>query len=69
MACLKCGGAMEEGHIPDAMYGGWRQPAWYAGPPKKSFWRGMKFDASNAIPVTAQRFTKCGFLELYARPA
>lgn len=70
MACAKCGGATVEGYIPDAGHAGrMALPRWFTGVPAKSFWYGLKIDQSQGLPITAQRCSRCGFLELYARPA
>lgn len=68
MACMKCQGATEEGHIPDSTYGGYVVMSWVAGAPEKSFWRGLKTGGKAKVPVTALRCTACGFLEFYAKP-
>ena len=62
--CAKCGGSMEQGFIPDV-----GEPVrfahWHDGPPKKSFWFGIRIN-SQGLPIAAFRCSECGYLELYA---
>ncbi len=67
--CLRCRTEMEQGVIGDSTYGGHLQEAWAPGPPKVSFWTGLKIKREETIPVTTMRCPNCGALESYARPA
>lgn len=64
--CIKCHAHMESGYIADGTQAGYRQENWTPGPPKPSFWFGLKLDADQSIPVTTLRCPKCGYLESYA---
>lgn len=64
--CPKCGSAMEQGFVPDSIYGGRHVNHWAHGLPEKSFWSGISKPARK-IPVGTFRCTQCGFLESYAR--
>jgi len=65
--CLRCGGEMEEGFLLDETYGGYRALRWVAGPAEKSVWTGVKLTKDRPkLPVSAQRCTRCGAVDLYA---
>lgn len=64
--CVKCGGSMEQGFVADTGYGTIEVAKWQAGPPKKSFWTGIK-KGDRRLEITALRCARCGFLESYAR--
>ena len=69
LGCPKCKGSMEEGFIPDriADVGGAKVSEWYEGPPKWSFWTGVKTKGIEHYSVRTYRCTGCGYLEFYAR--
>ena len=52
----------------DHTHGGSTQASWVEGPPRKSFWTGLKLSGSVQLPVTTYRCGRCGFLESYATP-
>ncbi len=58
---------MEQGFIADTTYGGYVQEKWSPDAPVTSFWRGLKIDDKQTIPVTTLRCPNCGYLEFYAR--
>jgi|HubBroStandDraft_1064217.scaffolds.fasta_scaffold843455_1 hypothetical protein len=63
---------MERGFIPDAApMGGILQLTWHRGEPESRKFLGMangiKIEPHQQRPVTAERCTKCGLLELFAR--
>ena len=66
--CPKCQGAMETGFIPDASYGAILLSNWTEGAAEKNFLQSIKLKGRRQIPLTAERCTQCGFVELYARP-
>ncbi len=65
--CPKCGGAMEQGFIPDMTYGARLVNQWAAGPPEKSFWTATRRPEEKTIPIGVFRCASCGYLEQYAR--
>ena len=65
--CLRCGGEMEEGFVLDEAQSGYRLARWVAGPPQKSPWTGIKLGGRRKLPLSAQRCTACGAIDLYAR--
>jgi hypothetical protein len=66
LACLRCGGEMTQGFLIDNGHNFARSVAeWTPGPPKRSFWTGIK-RAAESLPVGAFRCTACGRLELFA---
>jgi predicted nucleic-acid-binding Zn-ribbon protein len=65
--CPKCHRAMEEGFVVDMGRNHAIQPSWSPGPPKRSFWTGLKLDRNALRPVTTYRCTACGYLESYTR--
>jgi Zn ribbon nucleic-acid-binding protein len=67
--CLRCGGAMEEGFIPDrGHYGIETAPTtWVEGEPETSFWSGLNTDDRRRYIVIINRCVQCGWLEQYAR--
>ncbi len=67
-ACPKCQGEMNQGHVLDNTYGGVLISSWQEGPPKTSFWGGLKIPKRYALlPLAAYRCQTCGYLEFYAR--
>jgi predicted Zn-ribbon and HTH transcriptional regulator len=68
MRCPKCKGEMVQGFVPDYFHGGGAAlvGGWFAGQPKKSFWKTTKAPRAEGVPIGAFRCQKCGFLELYS---
>ena len=67
MQCPKCQSEMVQGFVPD--YFKDRSSfvvAWFAGSPKKSFWKTTKAPRAEGVPIGAFRCQKCGFLEFYS---
>jgi len=54
--------------MPDATYGALLQANWTEGVPEKNFLGGLKVKGRRQIALTAERCTRCGYIELYARP-
>ena len=57
---------MAEGFIADQGYGASSITRWYAGPPRKSIWTGLKLKGVESHDVGTWRCGRCGFLESYA---
>ena len=57
---------MVEGFVADNTYGGASVSRWYAGPPIKSFWTGLKLRKSEQHDIASWRCPRCGLLEQYA---
>jgi hypothetical protein len=68
-ACPKCSSSMDEGFVVDHTHGGALQSSWVGGPPRKSFWTGLKLSGTAKYPVTTYRCTHCGYLESFALPS
>ena len=67
-ACTKCGGRMSEGFVIDhGDYGSTSVSTWQGGPPRKSFWTGIKQSKDDQLEITSWRCDRCGFLESYAK--
>jgi hypothetical protein len=64
--CPKCSGQMEDGFTLDHTHGENLQAAWVEGPPKRSFWAGLKVPRAIQHPITTYRCPGCGYLESYA---
>jgi len=64
-ACPKCQGQMVQGFIADYTHGSIIVSAWTPGPPKKSFWSGVRIP--QRIPIGTFRCSSCGYIESYAR--
>jgi hypothetical protein len=68
--CPKCGKLLERGHIPDIAHGHALISSWAPGEPvNRRFFGGIKYAASDVIPLSAYRCPACGYVEFYARPA
>ena len=66
--CPKCNGSMVEGFIVDqGDYGTAHVSTFQAGPPRKSFWTGLKQSKEDQIAVTTLRCGGCGYLESFAK--
>jgi hypothetical protein len=74
MKCTACGGALEDGFIPDIGHAVTWVAVWIAGEPSidKGFWErlrsgaGVSLDDVDAKAIVAKRCRECGHLELYA---
>jgi predicted nucleic-acid-binding Zn-ribbon protein len=66
--CPKCGGAMVQGFTFESEGPRRMVSSWVEGAPEKAFWHSAKVSAEKCVPVGSFRCSKCGFLELYARP-
>ena len=75
MKCTACGGALEDGFIPDMGHAAVWLAVWVAGEPSagKSLWerfrtggQGLAVDDIQAKAIEAKRCTACGRLELFA---
>jgi hypothetical protein len=74
MKCMACGGALEDGFIPDVGTAQTWVAVWVAGAPSTelSFWErlrtggGVSWEGVDAKAIDARRCTSCGHLELYA---
>jgi hypothetical protein len=64
--CSKCGGRMEDGFVVDEGYGVVSVSTWQEGPPRKSFWSGIKREKGSQREIKTLRCVKCGYLESYA---
>lgn len=67
-SCPKCQGAMESGLVLDYSYGAILPLQWMEGAAEKNFLGNIKTKGRRRIAITAERCTRCGYLELYARP-
>ena len=69
MQCPKCQSEMVQGFVPDYFQAARSfVVAWFAGPPKKSFWSKTEAPRGDGVPIGAFRCQKCGFLEFYSDP-
>lgn len=74
MKCTVCGGALEDGFLPDVGTAQTWAAVWVAGEPsmQSSFWQklrtggGVNLDGVEARAIDARRCTECGHLELFA---
>lgn len=74
MKCTACGGALEEGFIPDTGTAQTWVALWVAGTPstKKGFWErvrsggGVSLEGQDVKAIEARRCVSCGHLELFA---
>lgn len=68
LTCVKCGGGMQEGFVPDKTVAGSAAIAnWYAGPAVGGQFGDLnRLHLQPAIPVATFRCSDCGFLEFYA---
>ena len=67
MPCPKCKGDMQAGFIPDFTYGSVQASKWVEGDPEKNWVGNVKTSGRLTVAVSAERCTRCGFLELYAK--
>jgi hypothetical protein len=67
LACLRCGGPMEQGFVADkAHYSVPEMQQWVEGVPERSFWSGLKMKDREVLSVMTYRCERCGYLESYA---
>ena len=74
MKCTACGGALEDGFIPDTGTAQTWVAVWIAGSPSRSqgIWErirtggGVSLEGVQAKAIDARRCAGCGHLELYA---
>ncbi len=77
MKCTACGGALEDGFVPDTGTAQTWVAVWIAGAPiaNEGFLKrlrtggGVDMTGTNAKVIDAKRCTACGHLELYATRA
>jgi hypothetical protein len=67
LKCLRCGGPLEEGFIPEFTGHGSCQMPWVEGRPETSFWSGLKINDRRCLKTFTYRCTQCGRLESFAR--
>lgn len=74
MKCTACGGALEDGFIPDVGTAQTWVACWIAGTPttNQGFWErfrtggGVRMEGVEAKAIEARRCVACGHLELFA---
>ena len=74
MKCTSCGGALEDGFLPDTGTAQTWAAVWIAGSPStnKGLWErlrtggGVSMEGVEAKAIDARRCVSCGHLELYA---
>lgn len=74
MKCTACGGALEDGFIPDTGHAQTWVALWVSGAPstKMGFWErvrtggGVSLEGQNVKAIEARRCVDCGHLELFA---
>jgi hypothetical protein len=64
--CLRCGGEMEQGYIPDRVSGWYDPTKWFAGELVRGMLGGVKRAKSKPLVVRTYRCPQCGYLESYA---
>ena len=64
--CVKCGGEMQEGFIPDEGYGKRFVLRWVAGKPVENIIGSAKVWFKEKHLIQSFRCVNCGYLELYA---
>lgn len=68
MKCVRCGGALEAGFVPDRDYGMPTKPSeWVEGEAVSKFWTGLQVDGRRQYKVVTFRCVGCGHLESFAR--
>ena len=73
--CPKCKGKMEEGWLPDDLFGSTQPMRWVKGRPVRNqpaskFIRDAGYkepEPDRMVPIVAYACTTCGFMEFYAR--
>jgi predicted nucleic-acid-binding Zn-ribbon protein len=63
ITCQKCQGATEQGFVADRVFS-----RWIEGALETNVLGLPKIRGKRKIPISTNRCTKCGYLELYARP-
>jgi len=66
-SCPKCQGGTEPGLVLDYSYGTILPLKWMEGAAEKGFLGNIKTKGRRQFPITADRCTRCGHLELFAR--
>ena len=70
MNCPDCESVMDDGFLPEVIYGANIQTHWHSGVVEQKKRLGMdngiKVDARKTLPITACRCPKCGLVRLYA---
>ena len=70
LQCVKCGGMMTRGFIPDHDFMHVFELSWFEGDPRFSSWsKSVKLEHVRRRPIKAFRCASCGYLELYAPDA
>jgi hypothetical protein len=64
--CLDCGGEMVEGFTLQPAPGGYVVSRWIKGPPRRSWWMGIKTKGAECRAVETYRCLGCGLLKSYA---
>ncbi|MDQ3805899.1 MAG: PF20097 family protein [Acidobacteriota bacterium] len=67
LKCPRCGGAMEEGFLPEYSRNGICETLWVAGQPEASAWTGLKTRDKRRYKTVTYRCGSCGRLESFAR--
>lgn len=70
LKCRDCGGNLEAGFIPDAVYShtSFELAGWYSGTPSWGWLSGFKVDRAKMHTLSAYRCKQCGLLKIYALP-
>ncbi len=68
--CLRCGGRMREGFIPDLAYGALdvRRSMWIEGAPEERSFGALKVTDAPGYWITTFRCEHCGWLDSFALP-
>lgn len=64
--CIRCHTQMVDGVVADYSEGSYLRQFWSPGTPEKSFWRGLRIEVSQRVPIMTRRCPRCGYLESYA---
>lgn len=67
LKCLRCGGALEEGYIPEYAAYSACEMLWVEGRPESSVWTGLKMGGGRRFKTYTYRCEGCGRLESFAR--
>jgi predicted nucleic-acid-binding Zn-ribbon protein len=69
LKCLKCAADMKQGYVLEYGDANLRtETMWIAGPPERSFFRGIIVTDREQYPIESFRCVRCGYLESYALP-
>ncbi len=66
LKCLRCGGEMQQGYVPDRTLGGYDPTKWFAGELIVGTLGGVEKVKSEPLLVQTYRCVACGYLESYA---